>query len=652
MTHFDKAALRGVFRFRPRVPPASDDPAAPSSDSRRKRLRRFSVYPALIASIYVGGGLFWVLGGDPLLSAWLAEAGPPPVLGPLANILVVAASGGLLYGLLRHYVKTAHRADLAQDMRLAEFIEMITDVAFIKDREGRYLLFNSAGERLVGRPLNECLGQDDRALFPAEIAPKLMEADRRVIASGHLLSSEDTFDIRGERRIFQSTKWPYRDADGRIIGIIGIARDTTERKRAEEQSWRTREELETRVRERTAELVATNQTLERQIAARVQTEIALRDSEERFRQLAEHIREVFWVYDIVQERLLYVSPAYAEIWGRAVQNFQERPLDWLEAVHPDDRARIQAAHAAKLESGRIDEEYRIVRPDGAVRWIWDRGFPIRDAAGHVYRIAGLAEDITARKLAEDQLRRQQVELAKMSRLSLAVELASNLAHELNQPLAAIVAYTQAGLTLLREDVTDPRELTGTLEEVVNQGLRAGGIIRHLRGLVQKHPAAQTEIDLNALIRAVVHYAQLELRQAGITVRLELTEPLPAILADDIQIQLAVLYLVRNAIEAMQAQSSEPRELLLRTAPLDAGSVLATVRDTGHGFSPEVAERLFQPFFTTKPGGMGLGLSVSRSLVESQGGQVWATPNPDRGASFHFTLPVYTHYRWPPAPAPA
>ncbi len=649
MAHLNKAALRRLFRFRPHALPTPEDLAAPPADSRRKRLRRFSVYPALIASIYTGGGLLWVLGGDPLLRAWLTGAGPPPVLGPFANVLAVAASGGLLYGLLRFYVKTARRTHLAQDLRLAEFIEMITDVAFIKDRECRYLLFNSAGARLVGRPLTTCLGQDDRALFPAEIAPKLMEADRRVIASGHLLNSEDTFDIRGEQRIFQSTKWPYRDADGRIIGVIGIARDITERKQTEEQLRHARDELETRVRERTAELVAANQTLERLIAARVHTEIALRDSEERFRQLAEHIREVFWVYGIMEERLLYVSPAYEEIWGRAVHNFQERPLDWLEAVHPDDRPRIQAAHAAKLEAGRLDEEYRIVRPDGAVRWIWDRGFPIRDAVGHVYRIAGLAEDITTRKLAEDQSRRQQVELAKMSRLSLAVELASNLAHELNQPLAAIVAYTQACLTLLRGDAADPRELTGALEEVVNQGLRAGGIIRHLRELVQKHPAAQTEIDLNALIRAVVHYAQLELRQAGITVRLELAEPLPAILADDIQIQLAVLYLARNAIEAMQGLSDEPRELLLRTAPLDTGAVLATVRDTGHGFSPEAAERLFEPFFTTKPGGMGLGLSVSRSLIESQGGRVWATPNPSRGVSFHFTLPVYTHYRWPPAP---
>jgi len=258
----------------------------------------------------------------------------------------------------------------------------------------------------------------------------------------------------------------------------------------------------------------------------------------------------------------------------------------------------------------------------------------------------LAEDITVRKLAEDQLRRQQVELARMSRLSLAVELASNLAHELNQPLAAIVAYTQACLALLRQPQTDPRELTGTLDEVVNQGLRAGGIIRHLRELVQKHPATQTTLDLNALIRAVIHYAELELRQSGAVLKLELADSLPTVLADDIQIQLVILYLLRNAIEAMNETAKRSRKLTVRTSSPDPETALVTVCDTGPGFGADTAERLFQPFFTTKPSGIGLGLSVSRSIVESQGGQLWATPNPDGGASFHLALPVYLNSRAP------
>jgi two-component system sensor kinase FixL len=430
-----------------------------------------------------------------------------------------------------------------------------------------------------------------------------------------------------------------------LYGLLCVHIRTTRRTcqqhaEIEEQLRCARDDLENRVQERTTELLAINHALEQQIATRIQMEIALRDSEERFRQLAEHIREVFWVYGIVEERLLYVSPAYEDIWGRPVQSFHERPLDWLEAVHPDDRPRIQEAHIDKHQRGHLDVEYRIVRPDGAIRWIWDRGFPVRDETGFVYRIAGLAEDITARKLAEDQLRRQQVDLARMSRLSLAVELASNLAHELNQPLAAIVAYTQACLTLLRQGRADPRELLGTFEEVMNQGMRASEIIRHLRELVRRHAAMQTPLDINVLIRAVIHYAQLELRQARIDLRLELAESLPKALADDLQVQLVALYLIRNAIEAMQETPEGSRHLTVRTGLSNTDWLLVTVHDTGHGFSPEAAERLFQPFFTTKPGGMGLGLSVSRSIIEAQGGQLWAVPNPEGGVSFYFTLPVH------------
>ena len=432
---------------------------------------------------------------------------------------------------------------------------------------------------------------------------------------------------------------------GLLYGLLRAQVHTTQRTRRqheaiEEQLRCARDELDNRVQERTAELLAINQTLERQIATRIQMEFALRDSEERFRQLAEHIREVFWVYGIVEERLLYVSPAYEEIWGRPVHGFHDRPLDWLEAVHPDDRLRIQEAHVDKHRLGHFDVEYRIVRPDGAIRWIWDRGFPVRDETHQVYRIAGLAEDITARRLAEDQLRRQQVDLARMSRLSLAVELASNLAHELNQPLAAIVAYTQTCLTLLRQGYTDPRELMGTFEEVINQGLRVGEIIRHLRTLVRRQAAIQTSLDINDLIRAVIHYAQLELRQARIDLRLELAESLPKALADDLQVQLVVLYLIRNAVEAMSQMPEGSRQLTIHALLSGVDWLLVTIHDTGHGLSPEAAERLFQPFFTTKPGGMGLSLSVSRSIIEAQGGQLWATPNPEGGVSFHFTLPVY------------
>ena len=158
--------------------------------------------------------------------------------------------------------------------------------------------------------------------------------------------------------------------------------------------------------------------------------------------------------------------------------------------------------------------------------------------------------------------------------------------------------------------------------------------------MQKHPAAQAALDLNALIRSVVRYAQTELNQAGVSLKLSLADPLPAALADDIQIQLVLLSLIRNAIESMGEQADGPHELTVSTAMADPGSVWVTVRDTGPGFRLDMEDDLFRPFFTTKPGGMGLGLSVGRSIIESQGGQLWATLNLDGGAAFHFSLPAY------------
>lgn len=629
----------GLPLYRPDAPPNTQMLAILTRPSRYDWL-----HPAPLSLLFTVTSLFWLLAVSPWLNAWLYPKTTTTALHFFArwpDALAMIMSGIVLYALLRVHANTILRLRTAQDLRLAELLEQLPDAAFIKDLQGDYCFLNAAAVRLVGRPLNECLNRNDLALFSPEIAQALMAQDQAVIMGRRLLHCIKSFTFQGSVRTFHCTQWPYWNAEGSIVGIIGFLRDTTAQKyiAGEDHANAARSDLEARVRERTAQLSSINTHLERQIAARIQAEVALRESEERFRQLTEHIREVFWVYDILEERLLYISPAYEEIWGRPIQGLYERPLDWIEAVHFEDQPRVHSAHVAKRQSGYFEEEYRIVRPDHTTRWIWDRGFPIHDEAGHAYRIAGLAEDITRRKLAEDQLRRQQVELARMSRLSLAVELAANLAHELNQPLAAIVAYTQACLALLRQADTDPRVLTGPLDAVISQGLRAGEIIRHLRELVQKHPATHTKLDLNALIHSVVHYAQTEFQQAHILLKLELAAILPPVLADDLQIQLVVLYLIRNAIDALNEKDREPRELTLITALLNPDQVLTTIHDTGQGFSAETAAQLFQPFFTTKPTGMGLGLSVSRSIIEAQGGKLWATLNPEGGASFHFTLPV-------------
>jgi PAS domain S-box-containing protein len=246
----------------------------------------------------------------------------PPLPHLLSHALFVAASGAFFYWLLYFHARTLQRATQVQDIRLIEFIDQITDVAFIKDRQGRYLALNSTGTRLIGRPLAECLGRDDTELFPADVARRLMDDDHQILASGVMLNRERTLPLGGDMFILQTTKWPYRDAEGQVVGILGISRNIAALKRVEEQLRRANDELEERVQARTAELTAINQTLQDQIAARIQVECTLRDSEERFRQLAEHIREVFWVYGISEERTLYVSPAYEDLWGRSAQNLR------------------------------------------------------------------------------------------------------------------------------------------------------------------------------------------------------------------------------------------------------------------------------------------------------------------------------------------
>jgi len=375
------------------------------------------------------------------------------------------------------------------------------------------------------------------------------------------------------------------------------------------------------------------------IIRRRQAEAALRESEERFRQLAEHLHEVFWIVDITSLQILYVSPAYEAIWGRSCRSLYEHPTDWLNAIHPADRPGVQHAFLRKKVTGAYNQEYRILRPDGTIRWIRDHGFPIHNATGQIYRFAGIAEDITERKQAKEQMQQHQTELARMAHLSFAGGMASGLAHELNQPLAAIVNYTNGCLRLLRSGKVNPNRLIKAMEEVTSQALRAGEIIHHLRRLVRKEEPERAAIDINKLVQEVTRLAAPEAQQHNIRIQLKLADLAASIFANNIQIQQVVLNLVRNSIEAIEEGKTRRRELTLQTKPAGDEAIEITVADTGPGLSPEALEQLFLPFFTTKANGMGLGLSITQSIVEAHGGCLWVTPNPDQGVTFHFTLPT-------------
>jgi len=233
----------------------------------------------------------------------------------------------------------------------------VDDAVFVKDRDGRYLLFNQAAARFVGKPAENVVGHDDTDVFGPEDAKRIMDNDRQVIESNQVQTVEENLLTAIGPRIFSAHKVPYRDQEGNVIGLIGISRDVTAQREAE--------------------------------AAR-------RETDERFRQLAENIEEVFWLSTPDNSEILYISPSFERIWGLPCSRLYENSALWLESIHPDDRARVESA--LKLQaSGDYNEEYRIVRPDGTVRWIADQGFPIQDDNGNVFRVAGVAEDITERK---------------------------------------------------------------------------------------------------------------------------------------------------------------------------------------------------------------------------------------------------------------
>ena len=369
-------------------------------------------------------------------------------------------------------------------------------------------------------------------------------------------------------------------------------------------------------------------------------EEALKQSEERFRQLAEHIRDVFWMTD-ADGTWRYISPAYARVWGRSLQSLYDDPDSWIEAIHPDDRKSIGHSFFARVPQCDSVQEYRVVLPDGSIRWIRDRAFAIRNEAGEVYRVAGIAEDVTEDKLARQQAREHQDEIAHMARLSSVGEMASSLAHELNQPLGAVTNYCKAGLRLLRSGASESQRIGEALEKASIQAQRAGDIIHHIRDFVRKDPRRRACIQLNDVVREAVRLTEADIRQKRCAVRLKLLEPLPPVIGDRIQLEQVILNLLRNGTEAMMDVNSHLRELVVRSRVDDERTVRVSVQDSGAGLDEEALRRIFDPFYTTKNDGMGMGLPISRSIIEAHAGHLWAEPRmpPASGAIFHFSLPI-------------
>ena len=377
-----------------------------------------------------------------------------------------------------------------------------------------------------------------------------------------------------------------------------------------------------------------------QLARQLQaSEADLRETQERMELAANAAELGMWMWDIVRD----------EVWitdkGRSLFGFgASEKLDFdrfRSGLHPEDRGSLLKAVEDSLRTGAEYRcEYRVVLPNGQLRWIAGRGHVEFNGNGQAVRMRGASLDITKRKQAELEAARQRNEMAHLSRVTMLGQLSGSIAHELSLPLSAILSNAQAAQQILANGRTDLAEVREILNDIVSEDKRAGEVIRHLRLWLKKGEVQHDSIRINEVVQDVLKLVRNDLVNQNIRVDTELARNLPDLIGDPVQLQQVLLNLVVNACDAMTDGITPERQLLIRTEIENGnGEVLVSVTDRGGSIPGEKIEQIFEPFFTTKAKGMGLGLSVCRTIIAAHGGKLWATNNADRGATFHFSLPI-------------
>ena len=405
---------------------------------------------------------------------------------------------------------------------------------------------------------------------------------------------------------------------------------------------RARDELEMRVAKRTAELTRANEDLSREIAERKRAEEKLRQSEAYLAEAQRLTHTGSWVWQVAGRDALHLSDEWYRIYGFEPE--QGAPA-WglrLQRVHPEDRARWQEAiDRAVSEKSEYEVEFRILLPSGTVKHIRTVGHPVLNASADLVQFVGSSTDITERKHAEEALRQAQADLERISRATTMGELTASLAHEVNQPIAAALTDANTCLRWLMRDQPDVEEAREAASRVVRDAVRASDIINRMRSLFKKETLQRELVDVNQVIREMVVLLNSNANRYSISMRTELSENLPGIMGDRVQLQQVLMNLMINGIEAMKDVDG-PRQLVIKSQPApdtqQDEQLMVSVNDTGVGLPSQQVDRIFNSFFTTKRDGTGMGLRISRSIVESHGGRLWASNNSPRGASFHLTLP--------------
>jgi PAS domain S-box-containing protein len=406
---------------------------------------------------------------------------------------------------------------------------------------------------------------------------------------------------------------PVMNASGDLMQFVGSSTDITERKRADEE----RERLLASEQAAFAEAVAAQQ---------------------RFRDLVNSVEGIVWEADVPSFQFLFISKQAERILGYPVERWLSEPTFWKDHVHPEDQEwTVQFCQKATAEKRDHQFEYRMIAADGSVVWLRDLVTVVVEG-DRVTRVRGLMVDLTNRKQAEEALRQAQSDLAHVNRVTTMGELTASLAHEVNQPIAAAVTNANTGLRWLAANPPNVEEARAAATRIVKDGTRAAEIISRIRLLFKKGTPVRELVDVNELIREMIVVLRGEATRYSISVRTELGADLPQVMGDRVQLQQVLMNLMINGIDAMK-EVDGTRELIIKSQRTENEQVLVSVSDTGAGLPPQQADQIFTAFFTTKQHGTGMGLRISRSIIESHRGRLWAADNSPRGASFYFTLPT-------------
>jgi len=483
----------------------------------------------------------------------------------------------------------------ATEARFRTFVDHATDAFFLLDEQVIVVDVNRqacAGlgysrDELIGlHPRDFDVGLDEGSI--AQLGARVGAGETVTFETVHRRKDGVVFPVEIRARAFQQGEQQF---------ILSLSRDISERKRAEEQ---------------------------------------LRASEERFRTLVQFSFDVYWETD-AQHR--FTRQEFMEGLADAPEPGSEIGKTRWEVpyLEPDEEA--WGKHRATLDAHLPFRDFEVARPasDGGKRYVSTSGLPMFDETGRFIGYRGVGRHITERKRAEQELQRLHLQLVHMNRVMTTAELATSIAHEVNQPLGSILASVGPCLRWLNAQPPDLASTSRALERIATEAERASQVISRIRALVKREPPRHERINVNQVISEVIALTRDQMHSHDVALQSELAADLMVVHGDRVQLQQVILNLIANAIEAMSTIRDRRRQLAILSAN-DGTGVRVEVRDCGPGVDPDGAERIFEPFYTTKADGIGMGLWICRSIIEAHGGRLWVTPNPPRGAAFQFSLP--------------